>query len=161
MCDSFVGTGQAFSNETARTYTRTEGQFSVSPANDNIRITINDISQALHNIHDAITERGSKVGDRWECLMRVRPDIILREQCFSRCPLKSHKQLPAPLCAQVIIDVRGDRNHTPPKGSHRNRKGHPMSIPGCLEKLPDGFGEVDARIGDVEGHALGKADFIG
>ena len=152
MCDSFVSTGQAFSNETARTYTRTEGQFSVSPANDNIRVTINDIRQMLHNFHDAITERGSKVGDSWECLMRVCPDIILCEQCFSRCPLKSHKQLPAPLRAQVIIDVSGDRNHTHPKSSHRNRKGHPMSIPGWLEKLPDGFGVVDAGLGNVEFH---------
>jgi len=126
-----------------------------------IRVTVNDIRQALHNLYDAIAERGSKVGDIWACLMRVRPNIVLREQCFSRCPLNSRKQLPAPLCAQVIIDVRGDRHHAHPKSSHRNRKGHPMSIPGWLDKLPDGFGVVDARIGDVEGHAVSKADFIG
>ncbi len=48
--------------------------------------------------------------------------------------------------------ARGDGHHAHPKSSHRNRKGHPMSIPGWLDKLPDRFGVVDAGLGDVEGH---------
>jgi hypothetical protein len=35
-----------------------------------------------------------------------------------------------------------------------------MSLPGWLEKLPDGFGVVDAGLGDVESHAVSKADFV-
>jgi hypothetical protein len=35
-----------------------------------------------------------------------------------------------------------------------------MSIPGWLEKLPDGFGVVNTGIGDVEGHAVSKADLV-
>ncbi len=125
-----------------------------------IRIAVNDIRQMLHNIHDAVAERGSEVGDIGKCLMCNRPDIILREQCFRGCPCKVSKQLPAPGIGQFTVDVTCDHQHTAPKSSHRNRKLHPMSIPGSLGQPPDGFGVVDAGIGDVERLAFDKADLV-
>ena len=143
----------------------TEGSvFSVAKGSNfvsrDICITANDISQMLHNIHDAVAERGSKVWDIGKCLMRNRPDIILCEQCFRGCPCKFSKQLPAPRIGQFTVDVTSDRQHTAPKSIHRNRKLHPMSIPGSLGQPPDGFGVVDAGIGDVKGHPVRKADFV-
>ena len=46
----------------------TEGSvFSVAKGSNfvsfDIRIAVNDIRQMLHNIHDAVAERGSEVGD--------------------------------------------------------------------------------------------------
>ena len=143
----------------------TEGSvFSVAKGSNfvscDIRIAVNDIRQMLHNIHDAIAERRSKVRDIGKCLMRVCPDIILCEQCFRGCPCKFSKQLPAPRIGQFTVDVTCDRQHTTPKSSHRNRKLHPMSIPGSLGQPPDGFGVVDAGIGDVKGLAFDKADLV-
>ena len=97
-----------------------------------IRIAVNDIRQMLHYIDDAVAERGSKVWDIGKCLMRVCPDIILCEQCFRGCPCKLSKQLPAPRIGQFTVDVTSDRQDAAPKSSHRNRKLHPMSIPGSL-----------------------------
>ena len=143
----------------------TEGSvFSVAKGSDfvsfDIRIAVNDIRQMLHNIHDAVAQRCSKVWDIGKCLMRNRPDIILCEQCFRGCPCKFSKQLPAPRIGQFTVDFTRDRQDTAPKSSHRNRKLHPMSIPGSLGQPPDGFGVVDASIGDVERHPVRKTDLV-
>ena len=74
----------------------TEGSvFSVAEGSDfvsfDIRIAVNDIRQMLHDIYDAVAERGPKVGDIGKCLMRNRPDIILCKQCFRGCPFKFTK----------------------------------------------------------------------